>query len=674
MTHQEEFSARIGVDTGGTFTDVFINYGNQWLVHKVPSTPKNPEQAVIEGVKSAIVKHSLPEQISFIGHGTTVATNALLEGKMGKVGLLTTEGFRDILEIGRQARSSLYDLNFQRATPPIPRRFRLEIKERTLVNGDIEIHPSQDEVLEKATQLYETGVRNIAISYLFSYVNSTNEQKTRKWISETFPDVSISISSDVSPLYREFERTSTTVINTALVPVMKNYIDGLSGLGPHYSKLAISESSGGFIDPDIVIDRPIVTLLSGPAAGVAATALLGKEIEIPSMISYDMGGTSTDVSLLDNGSPEMVSELWLQEYPVQGNSINIETIGAGGGSIAWRDEAGNLHIGPQSAGADPGPACYGKNGVLPTTTDANLLLGRLGEQSLLGGTFSLNSELAKKAIGTLGDNIREIAGSIIAITNTDMAQAVRLVSVERGYDPLDFSLCAFGGAGPLHAVEVARESNLPQVIVPPTPGIFCAFGLVFGVPRYTLSRTLLLENKSQKFDLEIMKKLEKEINNLKNRISSLLRKQGIIDDINWEVAIELRYKGQTYELRLPYTENELINDFHRRHLLRYDWNLKQETVEIVNCIITGNGPSMIPNFPKLEEGARTNPKNAVKSQRSIVLDDGDMTNAFVYNRSQLLANDEITGPSIIEDYGSTTWLPEGAKAVVHHSGTLIVRV
>ncbi|MFX1514569.1 MAG: hydantoinase/oxoprolinase N-terminal domain-containing protein, partial [Promethearchaeota archaeon] len=237
-------TVRLGIDTGGTFTDVFINYGNHWLVHKLPSTPNNPEQAVIEGVKTAIQKHTLPERISFIGHGTTVATNALLEGKMGKIGLLTTDGFRDVLEIGRQARPSLYDLNFQRAVPPIPRRFRMEIKERTLADGVIEIQPLEDEVLTKTKHLYEAGIQNIAVSYLFSYINPHNEQKTRKWILEAFPEVNVSISSDVSPLYREFERTSTTVINTALIPVMSNYIDGLSKLGSNYSKLAISENSG----------------------------------------------------------------------------------------------------------------------------------------------------------------------------------------------------------------------------------------------------------------------------------------------------------------------------------------------------------------------------------------------------------------------------------------------
>ncbi|MFQ5820866.1 MAG: hydantoinase/oxoprolinase family protein, partial [Candidatus Heimdallarchaeota archaeon] len=438
---------RIGVDIGGTFTDfIVLTDTGTILATKVHSTSLELSRAFLKGIKKLLEKEKISSHdVHFLGHGTTICTNALLEGKVPVTGLLTTKGFRDVLEIGRQNRPTLYDLFFDRPEPLVSRRHRREILERINADGTIETPLNQEDVVQEVQFLKEDGITNIAVCYLFSYVNPSHEMETKRLIVKTYPEMDVSISTEIAPIYREYERTATTCANATLRGVMIAYLEALQGLtGGLYEKLVIFDNAGGLMSPEAMKERPVYALLSGPSAGVAATSYLSAKFQEPNMIGFDMGGTSCDVCLLFQGIPEMRRQITVRQ-PVQIRSIDIETIGAGGGSIAWVDRGGALHVGPRSAGADPGPACYARGGTDPTVTDANLVAGRLGPEGLLGGEYPLDEILAWEALQQIDPDPEKASAAILRLVCTNMAMAVRKVSIERGYDPRDFILCAFGG-------------------------------------------------------------------------------------------------------------------------------------------------------------------------------------------------------------------------------------
>lgn len=665
---------RIGVDIGGTFTDfIVLTDTDEIIVTKAHSTSSEPDKAFIRGIESLLVNEKIiSSEIDFLGHGSTICTNALLEGNVAKTGLLTTRGYRDILEIGRQNRPSLYDFFFDRPEPIVPRKYRREISERIKADGTTVIPLNTEDVLRETAFLKNEGVTNLAVCYLFSYVNPTHEMETKHIIANSHPEMDITISTEIAPIYREYERTATSVANAALRSVMKRYLEALRDL-PNmlYEKLAIFDNAGGLMSPEAMKERPVYALLSGPAAGVAATSSLSKRLQEPNMISFDMGGTSTDVCLIRHGLPEMRRQIIVRQ-PVQIRSIDIETIGAGGGSIAWLDRGGALQVGPRSSGAEPGPACYARGGIDPTVTDANLVAGRLGVEGLLGGKFPLNLLLAQKVLQKIDPDYTNVSSEILQLVCTNMSMAVRKVSIERGIDPRDFILCAFGGAGPLHASVVAEMAEVPRVLVPPFPGNFSAYGLLSSRLRHDRVKTLIFPL-SQEGESGF-KKLDQEYNHLTTEAILFLEKEGIAPEmIEVRKEIDLRYSGQSYELTLPFEQNNLIKSFHSIHHDRFGWAFPQNVVETVNIRVTTLGPKPYIDMKLLAVGERENPKSAITGHRK-VFTGVQFERCDIYDRSKLLARDRLIGPALIEEYGSTTWLPPETYLEVTRHGALLINL
>ena len=497
----------LGIDVGGTFTDlVMIRLGDgKAFLHKTPSTPADPSIAMERGITEILASASAkPAEVSYFGHGTTVATNALIEGKTSNTALITTQGFRDILEIRRQRQPHNYNIRIPKPLPPVPRHLRREMNERTFLMGRENIAPSRAELEQHIADLKEADIASVAVVFVHSYQNPTHEQDVVAWLREALPGKFICASHEVLAEFREYERTSTTVLNAALGPVMSRYLDQLEtrlsnlGLG---AKPNIQQSNGGFASPREAGHRPICTLASGPAAGVIGAVDLSRRAGYGDLITFDVGGTSTDVCLIEKSVPLIAREREVAGYPVRFPMIDVHSVGAGGGSIAWIDDGGFLQVGPRSAGADPGPVCYARGGKEPTVTDANVLLGRLNPEALLNGRMPIRADLARAAIETkiakpLGISAEEAAEGILIILNETMVRAIRVITVEQGYDPRKFALLAFGGAGPLLATPLARELGLSTVIVPPGPGLLCALGLLVADARRDFSRTRIVPLKN----------------------------------------------------------------------------------------------------------------------------------------------------------------------------------
>ena len=490
-------SWRVGVDSGGTFTDVclFDEAAGGIHVWKVPSTPRDPSEAIANGIERALEQHG-EAPVAYFGHGTTVATNALIQGRGVATGLITTEGFRDLLEIARQKRPSLYDLQCDKPEPLVPRRRRLEVAERVRHDGRIETPLDENALRTAAWKLKEEGVEAVAVGFLYAFVDPSHERRARAILEEVLPEAFVSCSHEVALEFREFERLSTVVVNATLGPVMSVYIERLKSrlaeleitCPPH-----ITQSNGGIITLDRAARQPVRTLLSGPSTGVVGAIEVGRVAGAKDLITFDMGGTSTDVALIDDGRPTLAAENVVQGYPIKAPMLDINTVGAGGGSLAFIDSGDLLKVGPRSAGADPGPVCYGLGNTEPTVTDANVVLGVLNPTHLLGGRMPIDQELALQAITRLGERlglpVMDTAQGIISIVTATMAKAIRVISVQRGYDLRDFALVAFGGAGPIHAARLARDLELKQIIVPPHPGILCAIGLLLTDLRTNYART-----------------------------------------------------------------------------------------------------------------------------------------------------------------------------------------
>jgi len=660
-------SVRVGVDTGGTFTDFVIWRDGRLSNRKVLSTPKDPSLAIIEGVGD-ILKDS---PAVFIVHGTTVATNALLERKGGRVALITTAGFEDVLAIGRQTRRNLYALQPESRFELIPAERRFGLGERTLASGRIEKPVRRAEVRRIIEKIELTGAEAVAVCLLHSYVNPANEETVARELERS--GLLFSISSRLLPEHREFERTSTTAVNACLMPVMDRYLGELDRrIGR--ADLRIMQSNEGYISPARARVEPIRTALSGPAGGVVGARVLAQAAGFPDIISFDMGGTSTDVSLIE-GAIRRTHESRVGDFPIRLPIIDIHSVGAGGGSIAYTDRGGSLRVGPQSAGADPGPACYGK-GELPAVTDANLCLGRLDPEFFLGGKMKIFPERSTTAVSRLaraiGKSMIETALGIVAIANANMEKAIRVISVERGIDPRAFALFSFGGAGGMHAVEMAAHLGMPTVIVPRNAGVLSAFGLLVSDPVKDYARSLM------RTDAQIsLSQLEAGFRALEEKSRRDMAEDGFDPaDVVLERSLDCRYLGQSYEIDVPYRKARtpglaFLESFHRRHKRLYSYRHDRRPVEIVNLRI--KAVAVTPKIPlERKPPLRSfDPKAIVKKQA--IRTGRALREGAVYDRTRLGPGNAVSGPALIIDPESTTFLPPGFRARVDAYLNLIIR-
>jgi N-methylhydantoinase A len=552
---------RIGVDSGGTFTDVclFDDATGAVAVWKVPSTPSDPSQGIADGVAQGVDRvGASPAAIGYFGHGTTVATNALIQHRGARTGLITTDGFRDLLEIGRQKRPDLYDIQIDKPPTLVSRDLRLEVPERVRHDGSVEIPLDADTVRSAVRKLRAEGVEAVAVCFLYGFVSEAHEELAARVLEEEFPGAFASLSHHVAAEFREFERLSTAVVNAYLGPVMQRYIRRLAGrladLGvraaPH-----LTQSNGGVISFEQAANLPVRTVLSGPSTGVVGAREVSRLAGCPDIITFDMGGTSTDVALLSGGECRLSSEATVHGYPIKAPMLDIHTVGAGGGSIAFVDSGGLLKVGPRSAGADPGPVCYGRGTTEPTVTDANVVLGVLNPEFLLGGRMAVRHDLALTAIeglaDTLGLGAMETAQGIISVVTANMARAIRVISVQRGYDPRDYTLVAFGGAGPVHAARLAVELEISRVLVPVSPGILCAMGLLLTDLRtdFALTRLTLLDGSAGPV-------LEDAFATLTQRAEGWFEAEGVAPENRRIVrTVDMRYAGQNYELPIALADD-----------------------------------------------------------------------------------------------------------------------
>src|SRR5919106_4583799 len=570
----------VGIDVGGTFTDIAVLKDGHLIVHKLPSTPDDPSRGITQGISEVGAQDA-----DFV-HGSTVATNALLEDKGGRTALVTTLGFEDVLEIGRQNRSELYNLNLDRPQPLAPWELRFGLPERVDYTGAI-LEDLTLEALETLTFLLaEARVDGVAVSFLFSFLNPVHEEMVLEALRKLPDPPFISLSSRVLPEFREYERTSTVVVNSYVGPVMERYLGKLEkSLG---AGLRIMQSSGGSITTRLASEQPVRTILSGPAGGVVGAFYTGVQAGYPDIITLDMGGTSTDVSLCPGRIKETTAAT-LGGYPISVPMIEIHTVGAGGGSIARIDAGGALVVGPQSAGADPGPACYGKGDYI-TVTDANLVLGRLRPEYFLGGRMALDRQRSEGLITGLASQVHtsvtDTALGIIRVVNANMERAIRAISLERGYDPRRFTLVPFGGAGPMHSCDLAQELGIPRVMVPTHPGILSALGVAIADIVKDYSRTVMLRGAGLERN-----RLEEEFHGMENQAQEELRQEGLpVQRMKARRFFDVRYVGQSYELTIDYPtltprsdlRRAISNSFYHAHLQRFGYADRAEAVEIVN--------------------------------------------------------------------------------------------
>ncbi len=649
---------RIGIDTGGTFTDFVSIRDNRIQILKEPSTPNAPEQAILTGLGQldAAVDTNLD-----VVHGSTVATNALLERKGARTALITTAGFEDVLVIGRQTRPDLYDIFTTRLPPLVDEPLRVGVSQRTLHDGTQAVRLNRAELRGLVSQLRKEGVESVAVSLLFSFQNPSDEIEIRKACAAL--GVPVSLSSEILPEYREYERTSTTVVNAYLAPVMNRYLgrleSSLSG-----SRLRVMQSNGGAVRTGTAAAEPARTILSGPAGGVVGALSLANRAGFSKIITFDMGGTSTDVALLD-GEIRLTHENEVGEMPISVPMMDIHTVGAGGGSIARVDEGGALRVGPESAGAQPGPICYGKGSDL-TVTDANVLLGRLRPEFFLGGEMKLEVE----RIGSVLEsnrwvrkwrNMESMAAGVIDVVNNNMEQAIRLISVERGHDVREFTLVCFGGGGALHAATLASNLGIPRVVVPPYPGALSALGLLLADARKDYSKTLLGVRPSRA-------NIRRSLAPLHREGMADLRDEGFRRrDITVIDFLDVRYRGQSYELTIPYSADWAVS-FHRAHEKRYGHSNPDGLLEVVSVRSTLLGTTAKPDLPRSRRSRRRpTPVETVRVWS------GRWVKAEVYDRQMLKYGNVVRGPAIVGEYSSTTFVPPGFKCEVDKFANLVLR-
>ena len=671
----------VGIDTGGTFTDlvaVELELG-RYHYHKVPTTTADPAQGILDGVAELLDRNALARgDVKFLVLGTTLATNAVLEGKWARTGVLTTTGFRDVLELARQRRPHYFNLDIPKPMPPAPRDCRIEVHER-IANDGTEVTPlSESDVRRAIETLKAKNVEAVAVCFLHAYANAAHEERTRELVAQLWPEVYLCTSSDVLAEFREFERFATATVNASLMPVMDRYLErferGISELGIAHAP-RVMQSNGGAVSPGAVRKVPVNTFFSGPAGGVIGSVGLGAELGLPNLITFDMGGTSTDVCLVRDGEPAKKSERAMGGFPVRTRTLDIHTIGAGGGSIAWTDAGGLLKVGPQSAGAYPGPAAYGRGGTRATVTDANVVLGRLNPQTLLGGRMAMHADRAHDVIAALARDLgvekTKAAAGVLDIINVNMMGAVRVISVEQGEDPRDFTLVAFGGAGPLHAADVARNMGMRKVLVPPRPGLLSAIGLLHADVRGDFSLTRLVRAESPS-----LKALNAGLKTLASKGAQWLKGEGEARGV-FQWFADLRYYGQNFELILELKADRLderalarlTESFHRRHKDQYGYDMRGQPVEIVNVrlVVTATRRALPPERVKL---ARSELKSALLEKRKVWFPGSGFIATPVYERERLPAECRILGPAIVEQMDTTTVLPPKARLRLDRSGYL----
>ena len=691
---------RLGIDVGGTFTDAMIinEETGEIRISKVPSTPKDPSIGFLDAVDTILKENNIEAQdVTYVVHGTTVATNAIIEGKMAATGFITTEGFRDMLEIQRQIRPSLYDLQFEKPRPLVPRYLCFGIPERMDFQGKILTKLDTDSVRAVARQLKTEGVESIAVCYLHAYINNEHEAQTAELLKEEFPEAIVSLSSDIAPEFREYLRASTTVINAAVRPIVSRYLISIesrlkaAGLS---AELLVMQSNGGVLTFGAASDKPVFMVESGPAAGVIAASYLGNTLGSPNVLSFDMGGTTAKTGLVRKGTPTITKDYEVgvaaggtgtgvqgAGYPIRTPVIDLVEIGAGGGSIAWVDSGGILRVGPQSAGADPGPVCYGRGGEEPTITDANLVLGRLDPEYFLGGKMKLDVEGARKAIESkcakpLGLDLLEVALGIVEIANTAMVNALRRISVQRGYDPREFMLVAFGGAGPVHANRLADQLEIPKTLIPMSPGITSATGLLVTDLKHDYSNTLI----QAIVDLD-PSAIESTYVGMEDQGWTALSNEGMDENsIRFIRQVDVRYIGQSYELGIVVQSgkfdgahrDQIVQEFHKEHERAYGFSAPGEPVELVAIRLTAVGDIA---KPTLREIGRTTGgvDSARRTIRSVYFAESKgFVDCPVYDRYKLSSGDVLEGPAIIEEMDSTTIIHPNYKADVDKYGNLFL--
>jgi N-methylhydantoinase A len=682
---------RVGVDSGGTFTDIclFEETEGRLEIWKVPSTPDDPSRgiadAVEQGMRRVVSKANVPPaaSVTYFGHGTTVATNALIQHRGTTPGLLTTEGFRDLLEIGRQKRPDLYDLFADKPLTLVPRNLRLELLERVRHTGEVETPLDLRAVKEAARKLRAADAGAVAICFLYSFVRPEHEQAAKRIVEEELPGVFVCASHEIAPEFREFERLSTTVVNAYLGPVMRGYI---SKLAPRLDALGmtatahITQSNGGVIGFETAAAIPVRTVLSGPSTGVVGAQAVGKAAGFENLITFDMGGTSTDVALLKNGEPRLSSEAIVHGYPLKAPMLDIHTVGAGGGSIAFVDSGGLLKVGPRSAGADPGPVCYGRGNVEPTVTDANIVLQTLNPSYLLGGRMTVRADLARQAIEQLADKLGlsaiETAQGIISVVTANMARAIRVISVQRGHDPRDYTLIAFGGAGPLHAARLARELEIRRILIPRAPGILCAMGLLLTDLRADFATTRLVSLGPDAVDeiRNVFAALEKQAE------TWFVREKIDADARTLQRMIDMRYVGQNYELGLTLPQGPITADsigplargFAQAHDRMYGFVADNEPIQLVTFRVQALGQVRKAKI-NAEPLAGPDASGAMRERREVWIgEENRAVRCPIYERDRLKPGNAFIGPAVVEQMDATTFVLPGMRARVDAYSNMIL--
>jgi N-methylhydantoinase A len=668
---QPPTTLRIAIDTGGTFTDcVWVERGQVRLL-KIFSTPADPAQAIAEAIQQ-IAPHATVTLL----HGTTVGTNSILQRKGARVALVTTKGFEDAIEIGRQARPKLYDFFFDRVKPLVPETLRFGIAERTDSEGTILEQPTSQELEHLAKAIRAQHPDAIAITLLFSFANAANELAIEKTLQAL--NIPLSVSHKILPEFREYERTSTVVVNAYLQPVMQRYLESLgqrlaARAASTPNRIFVMQSSGGITTLETAARQPVRTVLSGPAGGVIGASATARLSGLHQIISFDMGGTSTDVSLVD-GEAKASSQSEIAGLPVGVPMLDIHTVGAGGGSLARFDPAGALRVGPESAGADPGPICYGR-GTLPTVTDANLLLGRLQPDRFLGGNFQLDLERTRQLTlewmkkQNVSLSLERFAAGVIRVVNATMEKAIRVVSIERGYDPRHFTLVAFGGAGGLHACELAQSLGIPRVVVPALPGALSAFGILVSDVIKDYSRTVLWRTTA---DLPISK-LKREFQQLSQNASRDFQSEGWKGEIQEQLSIDTRYRGQGYELSIPFS-SKLVADFHGAHAQRYGYSHPDREIELVTLRLRATM-----KFPPIKLKTRDQTRRLLTNQRTQseqrkVIFDGNPQPTRISERDYLVPGKKYSGPAVVTEYSATTIIPLQMQFSIDRARNLLIDV
>ena len=686
----------VGVDTGGTFTDfaIFDTDTQGFALYKYPSTPSDPSEGLVRGLKELFAEQQIdPGEVSAFVHGTTVGTNAVVQDRLEEIGMITTAGFRDVIELGRQRRPHLYNLDIEKPRPLAPRRLRLEVTERIDVQGAVQ-QPMDESELESAIErLAAAGVRAVAVCFLHAYQNPTHERRARAMLRRLFPRALVSVSSEVLREFREYERFSTTALNAALLPVMRRYLDRLARRVRVFGIVCpprISASYGSTVSLRTVRDAPVSTLFSGPSAGVIGAAAVAAASGYEDLITLDMGGTSTDVCLVRGGTPLISRERQVAGWPVVAPSVDVHSIGTGGGSILWKDPGDLLQVGPQSAGAHPGPACYGFGGTRPTVTDANVVAARLSPIRPLGGRLPISPRLAKQAIERgvarpLGLSLRRAVDGAFMVLTSNLVRAVRVVSVERGHDPRTFTLVGFGGAGPMHVTQLAAEMGISTVLVPESPGVLCALGLLAADVRaeFSQSRLLTISDGARREGRSTLASVARVFAGLERRASRWLRIEGVDKaTVETDRIIEARYLGQGHEIPVPVDVGltrpgdleRLVEDFHRLYQERYGYARNEAPVSFVHFRLQVRAPGPRPKLRASPPGDRRHERALVETRPVYLSEARDFVECPVYWRPGLEPDDRIAGPAILEQMDSTTVLLSGQEAYVDQYRNLIVRV